>query len=139
MLRLRRRHLWFVLGFLVFGVSDMALTLYGQPDAYWRGDRGAANELNPVAWQFLALDPLAFVVVGLLWVAGCSLALLALPARLAWSCGLLLQFGHTLGVATWVCLLTGRFLLAAAVFVASAALAEWVRRRTDAAVRRSTE
>jgi hypothetical protein len=81
---------------------DVALTLHGQPAAYWAGDYARTTEGGAFYRRLYALHPAAGVgghalVLGL--VGG---LLVALPERAAVVLALVAAFGSTWGASTWV-------------------------------------
>jgi hypothetical protein len=83
-------------------LADVALTLCGQPEAYWQGDFGTANEGNPLPRLFLELHPLAFAAGVLAYLACLTAFLLLAPRRWAVIVGLAIISGHTVGAASWL-------------------------------------
>jgi hypothetical protein len=83
---------------------DVALTLHGQPAAYWQGDYSQANEGNPLPRLFLEAHPLAFVAGVVGWVVFCVTFLLVAPRRLAILAWQALLLGHTVGASSWLLL-----------------------------------
>ena len=78
---LPRNALWLLLPPISMCLLDFGLTLYGQSDAYRRGNFSAVNEVSPSFAHFLSLHPLAFVGAVILWVALFSTVILLLPPR----------------------------------------------------------
>jgi hypothetical protein len=109
---------------------DAGLTLFGQPDDYWSGDRLSAAEANPLGLWLLLWHPLAFVA----GVAASILLYLVLlsttPANLARGFAFVVVFLHALGASTWLVRWgVPGYLLAATLFVTSAQALEdgWQR------------
>ncbi len=98
---MRRGHAWLCVGPVAFCLLDGAVTLGGQPAAYWRGQFAAAVEHNPVGWWLLRGHPALYGAALLAWVALFAGLILLLPGRWARGVSLVVLFGHTLGVATW--------------------------------------
>src|SRR5262245_50308360 len=102
---------------------DVAATLACQPAAYWAGDRGAAEEANPLGLWVLRQHPWAF--------AGGAAALLALyvvlierlPPSLARVASFVILFLHAAGGASWA---AREGLVGIVVAAAWLALAAWV-------------
>jgi hypothetical protein len=96
-----RQKLWLCLPAVMMCALDAGLTLVGQRQGYWAGDRTVINESNPVGYVLLAWHPLAFVGGILVWMAiFCGVAL-ALPKRLAASV-VLLAMSHAGGASIWL-------------------------------------
>jgi len=81
---------------------DVALTLAGQPAAYWDGDRDAVREANPVWWYFLNLGPAPFLAAALSWALAFTAILILW--RHSWTrvMAFLLTLGHAIGAGTWL-------------------------------------
>jgi hypothetical protein len=81
---------------------DTALTLAGQPAAYWAGDHPAACEANPVAAWLLRAHPGAFLsgVAGLLVLY--VVLIERLPPSLARVAVFVIVFLHALGASSWL-------------------------------------
>jgi hypothetical protein len=109
---------------VLLGILDVALTVAGQPDAYWAGNRLAAREANPLATWLLHVHPAAFLVGagGLLVVYVGVISWL--PINLARVAAFVLLVLHALGAARWLArhgwpgLLAGALLLAGASWLA---------------------
>jgi hypothetical protein len=54
--------LWLLVPALLAVISDMTITLLGQPAAYWTDSYRIVNEWNPIARWFLTTHPLMFLV-----------------------------------------------------------------------------
>ena len=90
-----------LLPILVAG-ADGFITLYGQSDAYWSGDRDYPNEANPPFHWLLRQHPAAFAVgLGACALFYCCLILL-LPRPLALWTWLATWTSHAWGVSTWL-------------------------------------
>jgi hypothetical protein len=89
-------------GPLTFCVLDATLTLIGQPEAYWTGDRLAAREANPLGLWLLHLDPLAFVAGVGVALGVYALLLVRAPVNLARVIAFVILFLHAVGAATWL-------------------------------------
>jgi hypothetical protein len=93
---------WLCVGPVFFCLLDAFMTLNGQPAAYWNGDYGQVNELNPIARVMLTLHPLAFVIlVCVALMVACTLIIL-LRESLARPLAFVPHFGHTIGAASWM-------------------------------------
>lgn len=109
---------------LAFG-ADLALTLGGQPDCYWNGDRTSAVEANPVAHLLLSFDPLLFVAIATLWPAIVSTLVFWLPIASAGWLSALASVLHVIGAATWLTRFSSYGWLVAIAFLAIAAEFSW--------------
>jgi hypothetical protein len=83
-------------------VVDGSVTLLGQPDEYWQGNRERVVEWSLTFNDLLRTGPVA-LVAGLLCVAAivCALVLL-LPRTLAMGTAFAGIIGHMWGAATWL-------------------------------------
>jgi hypothetical protein len=99
---LPRNALWLLLPPIVLCSLDFGLTLYGQPDAYWAGDRTSVNEMSPSFARFLSLHPAIFLAGGALWIAIFSALILLLPEWLALTVCVAIVMGHMAGAASWL-------------------------------------
>jgi hypothetical protein len=97
---MRRPRIWLCLTPLGFAVLDAGLTLAGQGGRYWSGAYLHANEGNSVYRWLLQQHPSAFAAGILAWLALFSLAILAVPRRLAIAIAVAIVLGHTWGLAT---------------------------------------
>jgi hypothetical protein len=103
---LRQRILGLCLPPVLFCVLDFTLTLVLQPAEYWQGDRTRIIEGCPTFHALLSMDPAAFVVGVLVWIATFVALLLLLPDTAALITSIAIVFGHTAGTAAW---LRGRY------------------------------
>lgn len=81
---------------------DVALTLGGQPAAYWAGDYDQASEMAPVGLALLRYHPLAFAAAAIGYAALFSLAIRFLPAWMALWISLGYLIAHTSGANSWL-------------------------------------
>jgi len=95
----RLRHLRFLPTPLALCLLDYALTLHGQPAAYWGGD-SAVSELSPETRRLLANGVLASAAGLALWIAVVIGLLLLLPRPAALFVAV--TIGHTVGATTWL-------------------------------------
>jgi hypothetical protein len=83
--------------------ADVAMTLLGQPAAYWAGDRSRATDFNPVARALLELHPLAFPVAALVGLILLSIVLVTWPnRRLAYVLAFAVTFAQAVAAAGWL-------------------------------------
>jgi hypothetical protein len=99
---LPRNTLWLLLPPIVLCSLDFGLTLYGQPDAYWAGDRASVNEMSPSFAHFLSLHPVVFLAAATLWIAVFSALILLLPEWPALVVVVAIVIGHMAGAASWL-------------------------------------
>lgn len=79
--------------------------------------------------------PLLLPVVGYTWIASMGALMLWLPGSLARIIGFILQFGHTLGAASWLVLkLPFGWGAAAALIFASSLLLDWTWKKQHASL-----
>jgi hypothetical protein len=131
------RRPWLCLPALVCFLGDVAVTLAGQPDAYWGGDRACAVEANPVARWLLLESPWLFLGVAALWAATFTILILRWRHPFAAVLAFLLTLFHAVGIATWV---VGRgvvgVMAAIAILLAAERLFSWAWGRNASAKRR---
>ncbi len=97
-----RPRLWLCLPVVALTALDLALTLAGQSAAYWGGDRLAAQEVNPIAREFLHIHPaalVAFVAAATSMICG---VVVLTPLPLAAAIAFFAAFLHSLAAATWL-------------------------------------
>jgi uncharacterized membrane protein len=80
---------------------DVALTLIGQPSAYWAGDYALAHEASPPGRWLLAHHPAAFIGAAIVWTTLLSLAIAYLPKTLSKIVALSFVIGHAWGASSW--------------------------------------
>jgi hypothetical protein len=82
--------------------ADVAMTLRGQPAAYWGGGFGVTDEFNPAARLLLQFHPAAFVAAAV--VSSLILVALAvvLSRTLAVALTFLVTFAHAVAAAAWL-------------------------------------
>ena len=112
---------WLCVGPVLLCLLDGGLTLQGQPDVYWAGHYEHASELNPLGRWPLERHPLLFAAALLCWVVLFCASLFYLSDPWARPASLAVQFGHTVGAASWL-LKAGAFGWLAGVLLFSAAL-----------------
>ena len=93
---------WLLLPAVIVYAVDVALTLLGQPDAFWQGDYGLAVEGNPLAYPLLAYSPWLFAGAALVWGVLFSAVVLLWHHRAAEWLAVLNTVGHTFGGACWL-------------------------------------
>ena len=99
---LRQRFLGLCLPPILFCMIDFTLTLDGQPAAYWEGNRSGIIEGSPTFHYLLTVNPAAFVVGVLVWIAIFVALLLLLPDTPALITSIAIVLGHTAGTAAWL-------------------------------------
>ena len=75
----QKSRLWLCLPVILTCLMDVAITLSGQPAAYWISSYRVVNEANPVSYWFLTMHPLAFVLYSIYVLLIVSLLIIALP------------------------------------------------------------
>src|SRR5262245_49692802 len=101
------QRLWLCVPPITLSAFDGCLTLWGQPAAYWAGDRAAVNEANPLGAWLLAVHPLAFTASGVPYVLLVAGAIFWLPRRCSEVAAVLIGLTHAVGVAAWTGVLMG--------------------------------
>lgn len=131
---MRRANAWLCLGPVLFYTLDLSLTLGGQSRAYWDGSFDKVHEASAFPRWLLMQHPLLLPAVGYTWIGGMCAMMLWLPGSLARIVGFILQFGHTLGAASWLVLkLPFGWGAAAALIFASSLLLDWTWKRQSPA------
>lgn len=93
---------WLVVPLAAALTADVALTLGGQPAAYWAGDFTLAEEANPIGFELLARSPCLFALAAAGWLLALALAVLRAPAvGAAWLAGGC-TLAHALGGCSWL-------------------------------------
>ena len=98
----RKSKLWLCLPFALVVFIDAGLTLYGQPNEYWSGNRQCVNEIFPVFAWGLRNGPDTFLVLCLGWIFFFSVLIMLTPSTLSEIISLALVNGHTWGAMTWL-------------------------------------
>ena len=96
------RRLWLFLPAGLLFAFDVAITLHGQPAAYWAGDTAGANEANPIAYPLLAASPWLFVGLAALWLAVLGAVIVKWTSRWSHALAMGIAFAHALGGASWL-------------------------------------
>jgi hypothetical protein len=99
---MRAGRAWLCVGPVLLCLLDAGLTLQGQSAAYWAGSYDQARELNPLGRWPLQTHPVLFAAAVLCWVAVFCTAIFRLRARTARLLSPAVQFGHTVGAASWL-------------------------------------
>lgn len=81
---------------------DLSLTLAGQSNEYWAGDRDIVLEANPLAAQLLAISPLAMIFAAMAWIAIVALLMSRLPDRYSRRIAWIVTAAHWIGASTWL-------------------------------------
>jgi hypothetical protein len=97
-----RSRVWLCVGPLLFCLLDGAVTLHGQPAAYWAGQYDQAVEWNPLVRWFMVRHPLLLLAGACGWVLLFSSLILLLPDNTARVVAFLVQLDHTIGAASWL-------------------------------------
>jgi hypothetical protein len=97
-----RNPLWLIMLPAAVCLTDLAVTLQGQPDAYWWGDYSVVIEENLLAWAILQIHPGVFAVGGLLWILCFAVFIRFAPRRSSLLACLALIVGHTIGTCSWL-------------------------------------
>jgi hypothetical protein len=127
---MRQGRAWLCIGPVFFCLLDGVLTLLGQSDAYWNGQYEQARELNPLGLWPLQQHPALFAAALLGWVGVFGTAIFCLPSNLARPLAFAVQFGHTLGAASWLVRLgTFGWLACVPLLLASRRVLDWTWRQ----------
>lgn len=87
---------------VVLAVLDGAVTLVGQPEAYWAGDHSRVLEGTPGFRILLTYGPAAYITGLTVWVLAFVGMILLLPSTLALAVCLMFSLGHTIGAFSWI-------------------------------------
>jgi hypothetical protein len=98
----RQERLWLCVSALGPYLTDVLLTLAGQPGSYWAGQWQNVHEAYPVAGWLLRIHPLAFVGMALLWAGGFCCVLMIWQIRFAFGMAFVLALSHAVGASTWL-------------------------------------
>jgi hypothetical protein len=96
------RRPWLCLPPALICCVDQALTLLGQPGAYWAGAYEQTLEGSPHGFILLTIHPAAYVIAASGYLIGFCLAILWLPRFLARVLAAGLVIGHCWGASTWL-------------------------------------
>jgi hypothetical protein len=96
------RRLWLCLPPAVFALIDYAVTMRGQPEAYWSGNYDAVNEGNPVVRWCMTAHPALFHGLTFVWIAAFSAFIVKTPRPLARFASLAIAFSHAFCIGTWM-------------------------------------
>jgi hypothetical protein len=118
-----RSRLWLLAPVAALCAADVALTLTGQPHAYWADDFGSAVEGNPLAAVVLRHSPGLFVGAAGCWLACLSVLIVFGPPRLAAWVAVVFAAAHAVGGASWLLASDARHVLATGAYLAAAAVA----------------
>lgn len=94
--------LWLCLSAAAPCLLDTAVTLQGQPSAYWQGDYSAAIEWNPLPRLLLWLGPWPFIVGVVAWILGFCLAICIVPRPMAIVIAFAAAVLHGIGAGSWM-------------------------------------
>jgi hypothetical protein len=97
-----RDRAWLVMPAWLWLAADVALTLAGQPNDYWKGDYTNAVEANPLAYPILARGPWPFLLLAAVWAMLIGVAVACLSHQLAGWFVFLAAVVHAVGGGTWL-------------------------------------
>jgi hypothetical protein len=97
-------------GPIVIAVTDVLMTLHGQPVDYWVGTYSAVREDNPLARILLTMHPAAFLAGNLAWIFCIVLGMLLLPFGTARCLAIVVLLWQAVGVSSWLLRLPWGFL-----------------------------
>ena len=99
---MKRGRGWLCLPPMLAGLVDLAVTLLGQPAAYWEGNLGAAREGAPHGMWLFHQHYLAFPLAFAGWIAIYCAAILLLPRGLARLTAVAVTIGHASAGNSWL-------------------------------------
>lgn len=83
--------------------ADVAMTLVGQPAAYWAGNRAAAQDFNPLARGLLEVHPAAFPLAAAVGLVVLAVVFHIRPgARFAIVIAFVVTFAQSVAAAGWL-------------------------------------
>ena len=93
---------YLILAAIVPYAGDIAMTLFGQPAAYWSGEPEAINEANPVAHLILSVHPAAFVIGATLYGGAIAALIYFVPRIIGWWMSVAALLAHSGGMKSWI-------------------------------------
>lgn len=96
------RKLWLCLPPALLCLIDHAVTLWGQPESYWRESFREPREGSPHGYLLLQAHPAMFCAAGVLWILAYSAIILVLPRRWSLVAMQAMVLGHAWGAGTWI-------------------------------------
>src|SRR5262249_7791876 len=121
----RSDRFWLWIAPVLLCLLDQALTLCGQPSAYWAGDYNKADEGNPIARWCLEQHPAVFAAETILWIALFGSLVAVLPWQLAKTVSLGVALGHIVGSDMWIWWRLEQYWLSPVLVLSSAGLIVW--------------
>ena len=98
-----QKKLWrILLGPILAGLTDLAITLSFQKANYWKGDYVDVIEANPLMRFFLEVHPAMVIPPMLVWFVLISFFLLFLPAGFSLRLQVFLVTAHLIAVSGWL-------------------------------------
>ncbi|TET48846.1 MAG: hypothetical protein E3J64_10445 [Anaerolineales bacterium] len=104
---MKRGRVWLCLPPVLAGLVDLAVTLLGQPAAYWEGNLWAAREGAPHGMWLFNQHQLAFPLAFAGWIVIYCAAIVLLPRRLVRVAAVAVTVGHVSGANSWLRNLAG--------------------------------
>jgi hypothetical protein len=98
----QKNRLWLCLPVILTCLMDVAITLSGQPAAYWISSYRVVNEANPLSYWFLTMHPLAFVLYSIYVLLIVSLLIIALPEIASKSISVFYTIGSAKAIYYWM-------------------------------------
>jgi len=98
----QKDRLWLCLPVILTCLMDVAVTLSGQPAAYWISSYRVVNEANPVSYWFLTMHPLAFVLYSIYILLIVSLLIIALPEIASKTISVFYTIGSAKAIYFWM-------------------------------------
>jgi hypothetical protein len=98
----QKSRLWLCLPVILTCLMDVAVTLSGQPAAYWISSYRVVNEANPVSYWFLTIHPLAFILYNIYELFVVSLLIIALPEIVSKLISVFYTIGSAKAVYYWM-------------------------------------
>jgi hypothetical protein len=99
--------IWLVLAAMVPYGCDIAITLYGQSNEYWKGDFSQTIEGNPIAHWILRFGPIPFAIFATTWASIIIFAIITFSQRYSVGLSLMLVICHAIGFGSWLTAIQG--------------------------------
>jgi hypothetical protein len=111
--------------------GDVALTLAGQPNAYWAGDYGEAIEVNPLMYPIVASGPWVFAGYAAAWAILLGVLVICWPHRLVKVVAIAAAVLNAMGGCSWLARMGGwGWLLAIGYLFVASEVSWWCWRRS---------
>ena len=97
-----KSRLWLCLPVILTCLMDAAVTLSGQPAAYWTSSYRVVNEANPLSYWFLTMHPVVFVLYSIYVLLIVCLLIIALPEIASKTISVFYTIGSAKAIYYWM-------------------------------------